>query len=56
MFAKFDLAQKAVGQPNVRFGSKADIVERGTDVRFAPESGHQRSEFQDRVIVLSHKF
>jgi len=26
--------------PNVRFGSKADIAERETNVRFTPKSGH----------------
>jgi hypothetical protein len=26
VLAKFDLAQMSVGQPNVRFGSKADIT------------------------------
>jgi hypothetical protein len=28
-----------------RFGSKADIAERESNVRFTPESGHQLSEF-----------
>ena len=27
--------------PNVRFGSKADISARLSDVRFTPKSGHQ---------------
>ena len=31
---------KAVGRSNVRFGSLADILRCGSDVRFTPESGH----------------
>jgi len=34
--------QKSVG-PNVRYGSKADIAERETNVRFTPKSGHRPS-------------
>ena len=34
--------QQSLG-PNVRFGSKADIAERWTDVRFTPKSGHWNS-------------
>src|SRR6516162_2110339 len=33
-------AQQQFIRPNVRFGSKADIGEGATDVRFTPESGH----------------
>src|SRR6516162_8067914 len=33
----------ARGFANVRFGSKADIGEGATDVRFTPESGHWNS-------------
>jgi hypothetical protein len=30
----------APGEPNVRFGSKSDISQRLSDVRFTPESGY----------------
>ena len=35
-------AQQRSSRPNVRFGSKADIATRLTNVRFAPESGHRK--------------
>jgi hypothetical protein len=34
-------AQQQSSGPNVRFGSKADIAERETNVRYSPESGHR---------------
>jgi hypothetical protein len=33
-------AQQQSSRPNVRFGSKADIGETATDVRFTPKSRH----------------
>ena len=33
-------AQGCERRPNVRFGSKADILPKERDVRFTPESGH----------------
>jgi hypothetical protein len=33
-------ARQQSSGPNVRFGSKADIGEGPTDVRFTPKSGH----------------
>ena len=35
-----------MGPANVRFGSKADIAACSHDVRFIPESGHEREALQ----------
>jgi hypothetical protein len=38
------------GALNVRFGSLADILRRGSDVRFTPKSGHQAARSRSNVI------
>jgi hypothetical protein len=40
-------------QHKVRFGSEADIVERTSDVRFPPESGHLRRPNQRHSTAQS---
>jgi hypothetical protein len=59
VLAKFDLAQMSVGQPNVRFGSEADVTSLNRDVRFTPESGHpaqQHSKFSPEVTGFDSVF
>ena len=40
------LKRLALGDPNVRFGSKADMCSAKRHVRFTPESGHVRCTSQ----------
>ena len=43
--------QNASG-PNVRFGSKADIPQCPSNVRFTPESGHRNSAAAGPFFIL----
>ena len=41
---------------NVRFGSKADIAERETNVRFTPKSGHRLSLSECALCAKSRHY
>jgi hypothetical protein len=50
-FSRHFAPQQSLG-PNVRFGSKADIEEGATDVRFTPKSGHTRRFRPFEITVI----
>jgi hypothetical protein len=39
---------------NVRFGSLADILRCGSDVRFTPESGHSQAQNKCPLLTKPH--